>query len=386
MTDTGMLQNIRLRTACDPCSEAKVRCDKKHPICDRCLLIKRPCSYSESRKHGKQSWRRRLAREQTKMATGVEAGVQSLTPLIASPSVPVAGSQASESLLNFGQYGSLDAAILSSWPSGDSFSADIDIGDFATWDVADLPSPKEDCIPTQRPSFRDNNPRISGPVKDQTPTSTINTHDCEAQAISILSSMQHGEVHRGLTSCSTDPIYGYANLDLTPGFDRVLAINKAALHGWSKLMRCSCAQCPHLILLYVSILSKMLFWYRIAAEEKLPLPGDAGNDARNSDGTNTDSSQGEAPSIDRFRVRPTTIQVGTFGLDAEDQAHLRRIVLLRELRRTEKAIDELMNVDRTDTEEYADDIVRRNVQWSLSGVSRLREELQDVIQRVKQIR
>lgn len=43
----------KLRSSCDACGNAKVRCNKEHPQCERCASIEIPCVYSESRKFGK---------------------------------------------------------------------------------------------------------------------------------------------------------------------------------------------------------------------------------------------------------------------------------------------------------------------------------------------
>lgn len=69
------------------------------------------------------------------------------------------------------------------------------------------------------------------------------------------------------------------------------------------------------------------------------------------------------------------------SLDAEDRANLRR-----ELWRTDEALDELMDVDRSAIVEDADDIAWRALQWFLDGVARVKEELQDVTKTVKQVR
>ncbi|KAL1880926.1 hypothetical protein Plec18167_003461 [Paecilomyces lecythidis] len=168
-------------------------------------------------------------------------------------------------------------------------------------------------------------------------------------------------MRQGLMSCSTDPAHVYADLELAPTFDRVLAVNKAALNGWSKLMK--------------------------STTEKTPPSGDEESDGSTSiNGSNTvGSTPQEAPTSDRFSVRPTTIQAGALDLDAEDQADLRRTLLLRELNRMENAIYELMNADRKEFEDNADESIRRTVKWSLAGIPQLNEELQDVIQKVKQI-
>jgi hypothetical protein len=47
---------IRLRSACDACSSAKTKCDKKQPVCDRCQASGFICSYRPSRRHGKHPW------------------------------------------------------------------------------------------------------------------------------------------------------------------------------------------------------------------------------------------------------------------------------------------------------------------------------------------
>ncbi|CRG91399.1 hypothetical protein PISL3812_08447 [Talaromyces islandicus] len=131
----------------------------------------------------------------------------------------------------------------------------------------------------------------------------------------------------------------------------------------------------------------MLFWYRIAAREKFPmLRGTEGRDdsTANGDGNTTTNFSKDALAIDKFSVHPTAIRVGILNLDAEDEANLRRVLLLRELNRMEQAVHEFMNVDRRSIEESAGESVRRTVKWSLAGIPPLIEELQDVIQTVKQ--
>jgi hypothetical protein len=273
-----------------------------------------------------------------------QAGWESL---LAEPAEPlIVDDQVWEPQLNLSHH--YDTDLLPSWPPN------TDVSGLDNWNPA-IPSTAE-------------------PSPTSTSTTNSSTHNCEAEAISILNSMQHGAMYQGLTSCSTNPAQAYATLILSPSFDRVLAVNKAAREGWNKLVRCSCALCPHLLLLYTSILSKMLFWYRIAATEKL-------EDDSTSNSGNSNYSPDEAPTVDRFSVRPTAIQVGMLSLDAEDQAELHRVLLLRELRTTEKAIDDLLTVDRQSLES-ADEFIRCGVQWALTGISRHKEELQDIIQMV----
>ncbi|KAI0390136.1 hypothetical protein F5Y17DRAFT_82547 [Xylariaceae sp. FL0594] len=411
-------QNIHLRTSCDPCSTAKVRCDKKHPSCGRCIQIMLPCFYSESRKHGRQAWRKRMAhRRMNGMATPAEDQAQLqpqptdttntamawerlVVPFSSSSSslstVPLAA-QTPSTLLQTNHWQGDVAALVSGTTFDDVSGVDMDVNSFGNWDLSQLSPPvltdgdglpagfaNPPLVPAQAsPASVLSGTSVS--VKEPPSVSSSvagSTHDCEARAISILRSMQHGEMHEGAKSCSTDPVH-YTTLNLAPSFDRVLSVNKAALDGWTQLMKCSCALCPHIILLHVSVLSKMIFWYRIAAMNESPTPA---HFPRSDSSPGSGSSARDPPKVNQFSVVPTAIQVGTLSLDAEDQANLRRMLLLRELRRVEQAIEELLKVDRSALEEAADEVVHRSVQWSLGGIARVKEELQDVVQRVKQIR
>ncbi|KAI3335279.1 hypothetical protein F4824DRAFT_511214 [Ustulina deusta] len=399
MAGEGTAQGVHLRTACDPCSTAKVRCDKKHPVCDRCLQIKLPCSYSQSRKHGKQSWRRKLAynRFESPAIDAYRTTTPATPPIISQMDEPVLDNllqspvgpllDVQDLFLDYSQRGHGGSLALgSTWPFGDGTQSaiEIDVGPVGNWEFSGL-------LPAASPIG--DNLNVTGPSQSvatlgTSPESTSSSnHDCEAQAVSILRSMQHGEMCPGATSGSTDPGQ-YADLNRMPSFDRVLSINKDALNGWSKLMECSCASCPHLMILYVSILSKMMFWYRIAAAEssQLSVNTEASNEVSSSiENVVSSPSMQVPPTASQFSVRPTIIQVGMLNLDAEDQANLRRILLLRELRRAKAAIEELIPVDRLAVE-AADEVVRHSLQWSIGGIVRVKEELHDLIQRLSQLR
>ncbi|KAI1277877.1 hypothetical protein F5Y07DRAFT_398025 [Xylaria sp. FL0933] len=124
-------------------------------------------------------------------------------------------------------------------------------------------------------------------------------------------------------------------------------------------MECSCALCPHIILLHVSILSKVLFWYRIAAA----------NESHDSQATRNrncvsagSSSPEDPPTPAQFSVAPTEVQIGMLSLDAEDEASLRHRTAL----------------------EHGDDLVRSSVEWSLGGITRVKEVLLDIIEKMEQ--
>ncbi|KAI0405289.1 hypothetical protein F4802DRAFT_563811 [Xylaria palmicola] len=47
---------IKFRSSCDACTEAKVRCDKQHPECSRCIRVQSACHYSVSMRTGKPAF------------------------------------------------------------------------------------------------------------------------------------------------------------------------------------------------------------------------------------------------------------------------------------------------------------------------------------------
>ncbi|KAL2145510.1 hypothetical protein VTI28DRAFT_7146 [Corynascus sepedonium] len=80
-------------------------------------------------------------------------------------------------------------------------------------------------------------------------------HDCTQEAYEIL---------KTLSSLDGDPQSGNPNPP-SCGLDHVLRINRKAGEHLERLLTCSCTRSPHLSLLYVSIISRILNWYQQAA-------------------------------------------------------------------------------------------------------------------------
>lgn len=421
MASTVQKQSVKLRLACDNCSAAKVKCDKKQPACDRCANNQVPCTYSASRRHGKQSWQKKLACERRKaMAAAAADAVEGpARPLPIAPHGDALMSPPS-TLLWDGQ--SWDAVNLSFDLNGENQTTAPSItfnqghnelldpmqywvnDDFANYSLAGFGSSQAESHrsigtnetsspastnPQSIPTSSSSNQATTDRVRSQDQAPPI--HDCEARAVAVLRSLHH---------CPTSQVFcqtkhsaeawvealGAGGLDLVPSFDKVLHANKAALNSWSELMKCSCAQCPHLTFLYVSILSKVLFWYRVAATGNCPVSGTT-QDMANSNGSRTSWQPQEVPPprVEQFGVQPTQIQMGCHVLDHEDQANLRRVILLRELRKVEKVVEEMTNVQRT-MDDDTDDAAHYAVKWSGLGISRIRDELQEMIRKVKECR
>lgn len=364
MTSTAR-QNSRLRLACDNCAAAKIKCDKKQPACDRCTRNGlSQCTYSVSRRYGKQSLAKRMACEREKAAAAaaaIQPGPtttlsQSIDTMMSTSTLIMNGQSWDPDNISFNamldETHALTPTLTQCWPNFDF----MDFGDTS-------PTPLVSSMNPQYSTF--------GPM-NETGFQTFVEHDCEARAIAVLRSLQHYSISPtahppGSSAAATlserEPV---VKLDLVPSFDKVLFTNKVALNGWSELMRCPCAQCPHLTFLYVSILWKVLFWYRVAA---------TGNGTPQNNST---SRLVPSPQIGQFNIRPTSVQVGVLDLDPESQADLRRVVLRGELRKVEKAIDEMASVD-DDPESDA----HQPAKWCGLGIPAIQTELQDIIQKVK---
>lgn len=278
------------------------------------------------------------------------------------------------------------SSVLSlSWPVDPSLGTIMGVSPTLDWNDADLslpePSPSGETYSLPGLCQVESSATASSGAKAASSESTSrkNTHDCEAQAVSILRLLQNNEMSEGATSCTTTR---YSDLNLSPSFDGVLATNKLALNSWKRLMECTCAECPHLILLYVAILSKMLFWYYIISEKSLS-PGASGRESAGGS-SSVDTPTHGPPSIGEFDVLPTKVQLGLLDIDPEDQVIMRRAVLLRELRVMEQAIAEFS--DQIDPAESAEPhyIAQRAKKWSLTSISFIKEELDTVIQKVEQ--
>lgn len=428
MTISTPPQNARLRMSCDGCSEAKVKCDKKHPSCDRCVNYHRKCTYGISRRHGKQSWQKKLASDRAKVL-GTGPRPPDLVPfesislpggLNGTPS-PLAGqtwTQPTYPVI------ALDSSAQSSFDqSQDLFRFDDFLEPMQFWPHVELPSSfifhnlesssLQPDINAQAPISPDihthqqsnHEPQAFASFSSDTVTGsprhlsrsryqqayTNRIHDCEARAIAVLRSLHHHysrpphsnqvNLPQGLMSSIGGNVPEKPPLATpitVPTFDQVLFANRLALSGWSELMECTCTRCPHLGFLYVSIISKVLFWYRVVAARMCPLPDCELDDNH----TNAPSQQRNTLDVPpEFKIRLTAIQIGILELDQEDQANLRRVMLLRELRRVDKAVAEMANMKHVTDNDPA---TYHAAQWLQLGVSRVRDQLREVIQHVEQ--
>ncbi|KAL2671405.1 hypothetical protein Neosp_013991 [[Neocosmospora] mangrovei] len=279
---------VRLRLACDACTTAK------------------ECFYSASRRHGKRS-RHRKAESDAQRSSSSE--------------VPTPG-----------------AIPVPSGMKGMSYGSEF------SWEEREtspqLSSYQASTLGNEQPTNATSTPPIE-------PHDPKQAHDCEALALGVLRSLHH---HNADGICKA-PAAANGGMNLAkpmPSIDTVLFANKAALTNLIPLLKCPCARNPHIALLHSTILSKTIFWYRVAVTARYHAEG--------------------------AELRPMKIQLGMLDLDDDDQATLQRAVLLRELRKAEKVMETFDECSASEEEVP---------EWHATAIQNMKEELQEIIQKIK---
>lgn len=316
----------KLRSSCDACGAAKVRCDKTQPRCGRCAAGGITCVYGLSRKFGK------APRKKAPTETGISENSASKSlpqqkvqqnahqnslscfpdyrPLSGGTARAVKYEPRSATSPSFGLEDSLMAYTGHStghdmfMPSPDSMENFNDPFSFAdaphshhnailrpdprqhgtvdpldlTFSASDYSTFSEWIQPddlmhtpeSQAASDADSAPQHMPPSSHRLPTSFSSS--------SLESSSYPGEASNA-SLLQTDSHHcqklAYATLDslsvrqdgehLTQTMDKVLNRNKQAVDNMRQLLACPCSRSPHLAMLYASITSKILMWYQLAA-------------------------------------------------------------------------------------------------------------------------
>ena len=446
---TPAQQPVRVRLACDSCSAAKVKCDKRRPACERCSSNQLHCTYSVSRRHGSK---RRVVPEPAltvhasatipQQSSSGGDGSSALTTkrqsrdtvgISRDDNSEVSGSSTGNEGINF--HNGNDLPDQFQYLADDDFTMNLDLDEskFSAFPFGNsLPTPyatsqSSYCPPSQQDpgqapwtpfptpsttSIDDEDLRISvynlaspaasngNSVNGNSGASSRPTdshknpnqatgneklkevHDCEAYALSLLRSLHHWPLYSPdkqsqITSsnqpCAISETY-LANNNTSPevlhSLDTILYANKCALSGVVKLLDCPCAQRPHLATLCMSIITKMLSLYEIAATTGISTPGSP------SLSPTSPTHNFPGPRL----ARSTVIQVGVFDLDEEDQATLQRGILLRQLRKMERAIEKFASFGGGDANNH--DISVR--QWHSMAVSMMKKELQSIYHNCKE--
>ena len=283
---------------------------------------------------------------------------------------------------------------------GESFEADSHCYGL---DFAGVSTDSRSLDVAYRPAKATNNiwdDLTSKPMTTKPPESDISpapmevaSYDCEAEGFTALHSLhsctmmssEHpGELQHSSTGNPTR--FGGVTSQMPP-LDKVLYFNRSAVNTLKELLNGPGAQQPHLALLYMTIASKVLFWYRLVVSPQFkpkmgtPCPGPENAHSSISGHVSMGST---APTSSDRAVKPVSIQIGVFDLEDEDQKLLMKGVLLREVRKLESVVDKLKNLGETYShdEEYHDE--EHISSWYAMAGSKMQAEVQDTLRQIKE--
>lgn len=380
---------LKLRSSCDACGTAKLKCDKGKPECERCISLGLQCVYGISRKMGKPPRQRAQSRTERSVSDGdgteginINIGQFHIPPgWDSEPSYPdtLGGQIDMPDVLNSGCFGT-SFPDLKSIDFGDDFlSTDIDIGlkeydDFALPNSATLSQIDENIL-----GYFDSPPRTAAACKGQS---------CSQEARNILTGLlllNLGQAYDERRP-SYEPRSTPRSAPLTPNIanrvplDHILHLNRDSSKRLGRLLTCFCAKSSQLAVLYASIISQILTLYQEAAGcatrksswIQLNTAGDTtlspntgrhrsssgssspwsntGVGSANSGGFNT-QSMARAVAL---AIAPTQMTVGSFDIDDQQvQTALRIQLLLGEIAKIGFLIDLFTSESSNGVDEFA---------------------------------
>ncbi|OGM43337.1 hypothetical protein ABOM_008733 [Aspergillus bombycis] len=330
----------KLRSSCDACGGAKVRCDKVQPHCGRCAAMGLTCVYGLSRKigkppRGKPAISERIAREKgssTPHCTPRMVSEYSMHPspqhalppidvpsgilcdLPSSASHPVAPMVDINDVTDFevdsGLGTSIDFDMFAGWGFPDHTDAFMGMGDAESF-----------AKPTSLSPASDDNIHRNGA-------------NCHRTAYGMLESLCFRSTPEENPSVQT--------------LDQILHRNEEVITKLRQLLKCICSRSPHLTMLYASILSKVLIWYQQAAGCKHSSSWRSSSSTYAGSGSCTSSSgqQSTTPSLAQSTgslIVSKPIMIGTFAVKEEStQEILKKQLILCELKKL-SALNEIFS-------------------------------------------
>ncbi|KAI0181753.1 hypothetical protein GGR52DRAFT_54221 [Hypoxylon sp. FL1284] len=279
----------RLRSSCDGCGAAKLKCDRTHPECGRCRALGLTCVYGISRKFGKpQRGREAQAMDLRAELPKSLAYVPQHTEYPMSMDMDKFEGQNEYASITMPDFDPLSGpntiydntinnnpvnGTVKSDPCTDLFS-NFDSLDFDEWLLSrqhndSLWTPNflelSSSLEASRPQWRGNSitHQPEKAIYDQDSSSIAGTqnHDCSREAHELLNSLSFDNPNK---TSHSPPLFAMPSGE-SISFDYILRANREAVERLSRLLNCHCARSPPLALLYASIFSRVLNWYQRAA-------------------------------------------------------------------------------------------------------------------------
>ncbi|KAJ5356061.1 Aflatoxin biosynthesis regulatory protein [Penicillium concentricum] len=356
----------KLRSSCDRCGTAKVKCDKEQPECGRCISHGVPCVYGVSRKMGKPPRRISLSQSTSDTVTTTQSSSET-----SSGGMPLDLDISSGTDMN--TWDPMDEdnnshTFIDILDAGGSLNHEIPIPmipnlplDYSEWAMSDQTN-----VNTHFPLRSSHQSPIQGEdlssmtFQWQWDTSAhleqgsispemANSHDCQQKSHEILESISVHNISKSEADEGLPPPTGFALKTETTvngvPLDVVLQLNREATERLIELVSCPCARIPSVALLYASIISRILAWYEQAAAcTQLSSLSSLPSTAAGSILASSDSRRGAcSPPMQppEVSVAPSRMMVGTFNVDDPRLQTMINIHLLSgEMKRVEDVIDQ----------------------------------------------
>jgi hypothetical protein len=333
----------KLRSSCDGCGVAKVKCDRSQPECGRCAALGLSCVYGLSRQFGKPRRKR--------LATGVDAAARRINHVEHRdearncPANVVYGQPASMNQLNPpGYFNPVDAippatsdltSNLGTCEQND-YGSDLFAGNFfADWSQLD-------------------GAVISAPATD--PDNFVRTnstfhHSCPREPYEILRDLICPSFCLHAPEAGSNPV--------SAQLDQVLSCTRHAINRLTQLLKCPCARSGHRIMVHASIISRILLWYQQAAgwtcsnaspSRVLAIAHStiSNNVPASSPSPSAENANSLNPSTlaqsTGFVVEHVPVSIGTFNIEDQNvQAAFRDQLVLSGLKKTASLIELFMS-------------------------------------------
>ena len=393
-------RRLKLRASCDSCAASKVKCSKDHPVCARCSANNLQCVYGVSRKHGKPG---RIRKRNPDGTPFIKASKQRLSPdrsdfskpslhsehglpptdlemgsnwasdwSATTPSLPAtpdydveAANEPFYTNTNSSETGFVDAAFL---PTAqlEPDTTQIAQADFIYQSRFSKAPLEQLCSPElqARNAYMDEKVRksVEYPYNDTTTTahphffsSPSTIHTPMSQSIGLYDSTHYVASSSKPTPhcCYTLAYSTLESLDMLgtdaypvltqESFASGISTARLAVDSVLQLIRCPCSSQPHLAMLYSSIMSKILTWYKMAGGINGACPPNSS--ATSSSSLRFDSvyhAPFSSPLIGAGSNGDMNYTLQRYELDESERQRQRRQMVLYELRNCRQLIEALV--------------------------------------------
>ncbi|ORX95400.1 hypothetical protein BCR34DRAFT_195699 [Clohesyomyces aquaticus] len=361
----------KLRSSCDICANAKVKCDRERPVCQRCINTGMRCNYSVSRRMGKPPRKdangnplpkksdAKVPERRSTISSTPELDQQSFLDdqqLGGGIPDPLQDPNFESSLLNFEHTPTLpwhDLNFMSdpqNFCSTDDFlsssallALESSMSFMDNWGTADQGNGLTRVSSASETFSSDADAKAYAHPADQSPSPPPSATQATArhqhsihgrkESCSNLASTTLQNLHLPQNFCQSNPTSAPKSPGSTSSIDQVLATNRRAIQTFNQLLQCPCSSNSGLVLALSLIILKILSCYTAigrSTSSSRTTPGSVMSDL---------ASGSSTPWEDREMVLDIPISMGAYQIDAEDEMHLKLQLVINELRKVQKLID-----------------------------------------------